>query len=415
MENMTAEILEHIRTHWSETVRFHPESEGTLLGLPHPYTVPCARDVFQELYYWDTYFASRGMALQKEAVQVRNNCDNFIFEIDRYGLVPNGNRTYFLNRSQPPFFGSLVELTLSLFPDDRAWLRHATAALEREMKFWREERRALCGLRHYGSNPDAEALAGFYHVAVERVGYPVEPSSEAERDAAALETLAEAESGWDFTPRFERHCPECGAIDLNSLLFRNGRILGELYRDLGDLEHSEDWHHRAEILQELVNGYCWNEERGVFSDYNFVAKRRNSILSAASIVPLWCGLATQDQAESTLAAVEKYLEFDFGISACERNQGSSRPLQWDYPNGWPPLQFMAIEGFDRYGLTAAAKRIAEKYVECVTRNFRKTGDLWEKYNVFDGTIDVQGEYQMPAMLGWTAGTFVFAATYLAEH
>ena len=76
---------------------------------------------------------------------------------------------------------------------------------------------------------------------------------------------------------------------------------------------------------------------------------------------------------------------------------------------------MAIEGFDRYGLTAAAKRIAEKYVECVTRNFRKTGDLWEKYNVFDGTIDVQGEYQMPAMLGWTAGTFVFAATYLAEH
>ena len=232
--------------------------------------------------------------------------------------------------------------------------------------------------------------------------------------AAAREAMAEAESGWDFNPRFERRCPDFAAIDLNSLLVRSRNELGELYRDLGDLERSDEWKHSAEIRKELIHCYCWNDRRGVFLDYNFVTKRHSNVFSCASLFPLWCGIATPEQAESTLYAVEHELECEHGLAACEKND-SGRVYQWDYPNGWAPLHFVAIEGLDRYGFTDAARRIARKYVDTVVRNFERTGALWEKYNVVTGSVDVKDEYKMPQMLGWTAGAFVYAADYLNGH
>ncbi len=411
---MTDEILEYIRKRWPETTRTNTADDGTLLGLPRPYTVPCARDAFQELYYWDTYFACRGLALQGFVEQVRNNCDDFIFEVEKFGFIPNGNRTFYLNRSQPPFFGSLIELVIRSSAPDRAWLRSAAAALEKEMSFWNHSRRSECGLNHYGSDADEKTIREFFDgCCVRRIGY--EPSlPEPERREASMESLAEAESGWDFNPRFCRRCRDYAAIDLNSLLHVSCSELSLLYRDLGDLDRSMEWAHRAEIRKILMNRYCWCEERGVFLDYNFAEKRHSPVLSCASLFPLWARIATPEQAASTLEAVERYLECEHGLAVCEKNE-SGRTYQWDWPNGWPPLHFIAIEALDHYGFTEAAVRIARKYVDTVTANFRSTGDLWEKYNVVTGTIEVKDEYTMPAMMGWTAGTFVFAADYLARH
>ncbi|MBS1370654.1 MAG: alpha,alpha-trehalase [Lentisphaeria bacterium] len=406
-------VLDYIAQGWEKTTRFNPVSEGTLIGLPHPYTVPCIRDSFQELYYWDTYFACRGMALQGRSELVRDNCEDFISEVNEFGFVPNGNRTYYLDRSQPPFLGAMIELTGAVCPEDRAWLRRAARALEVEMHFWKFRRRGECGLHRYGTNATEEELEAFYPCCVERLGYPENATPEQIR-AAAREAMAEAESGWDFNPRFERRCPEFAAIDLNSLLVRSRNELGELYRDLGDLERSGEWFHSAEIRAELIRCYCWNDRRGVFLDFNFAEKRHSKVFSCASLFPLWCGIATQEQAESTLYALEHLLECRHGLAACEPND-SGRTYQWDYPNGWPPLHFIAIEGLDRYGFTEAASRIARKYVDTVTQNFEKTGALWEKYNVVAGSVDVKSEYETPQMLGWTAGTFVYAADYLEKH
>ena len=406
-------VLDYIAANWGNTTRFNPVSEGTLIGLPHPYTVPCADGAFQEFYYWDTYFTSRGLALQGHPELVRDNCENLIYEADELGFIPNGNRTYYLDRSQPPVFGAMLELTGSVYPEDRAWLRRAARALELELHFWKYRRRDRCGLTHYGTDATEEQLMAFYPCCVARLGYPAEATEE-EMRAAAHEAMAEAESGWDFNPRFERRCPDFAAIDLNSLLVRSRNELGELYRDLGDLERSDEWKHSAEIRKELIHCYCWNDRRGVFLDYNFVTKRHSNVFSCASLFPLWCGIATPEQAESTLYAVEHELECEHGLAACEKND-SGRVYQWDYPNGWAPLHFVAIEGLDRYGFTDAARRIARKYVDTVVRNFERTGALWEKYNVVTGSVDVKDEYKMPQMLGWTAGAFVYAADYLNGH
>ncbi len=406
-------VLEYIRKQWPETTRTNTKSEGTLIGLPFPYTVPCVRDSFQELYYWDTYFTCRGLALQGGAEQVRNNCRNFIHLIETYGFVPNGNRTYYLDHSQPPFFGPLLDLNLQLHPEERRELPRAVAALEKEMDFWKYHRRDRCGLEHYGSDADRERMLEFYPCAEQRLGYPA-GADEATRLAAAREGLAEAESGWDFNPRFERNCPDYVAIDLNSLLYADRRLLAHLHRELGDLGRAGEWEHSADIRGQLINRYCWSEPRGVFLDYNFRTRRHSPVLSAASLYPLWARLATPEQAESTLDAVEQKLECKYGIACCEQYD-SGRNYQWDYPNGWAPLQLIAIESFDRYGFKEAARRLAGKYVDLVTANFRRTGDLWEKYNVADGSTEAKNEYGTPRMMGWTAGVFVYAADYLEKN
>ena len=70
---------------------------------------------------------------------------------------------------------------------------------------------------------------------------------------------------------------------------------------------------------------------------------------------------------------------------------------------------------DNYGFCREARRIAEKYLRVVIKNFQETGELWEKYNVVDGSIQVKNEYAMPAMMGWTAGVFVFCADFLGDQ
>lgn len=402
-------VLDFIAEHWSDFTRFTPVSEKEHLGLPHPYTAPLSDESCREFRYWDTYFISRGLALQNHFELVRDNCENFIYEINEMGMIPGVNRTDQLYHSQPPFFGAMLELTGTEAREDRDWLRRAARALEIELHFWKYRRRDRCGLTHYSSDASVEELEVFYRHCVEKLGYPPNASLAAVREAAR-EATAEVESGWAFTPRFGRRCQEFAAIDLNSLLVRNRIELGLLYRDLGDIERSDEWLHSAEIRKELIHCYCWNERRGAFFDYNFISKQHSAVFSCASLFPLWCGLASPEQAESTLRLVEQELECEYGLAACEKNE-SRYNCHWDYPTGWPPLQLIAIEGFDRYGFRDAARRIAEKYVETIVRNFEISGGLPEKYNAETGLAAPDGD----SLYGWTAGTFVCAADYLRKH
>ena len=81
---------------------------STLLPLPYPYVVPGGR--FREFYYWDTYFTMLGLEQDGQHALAVDMLKDFAFEIDQYHHIPNGNRSYYLSRSQPPFFALMVEL-----------------------------------------------------------------------------------------------------------------------------------------------------------------------------------------------------------------------------------------------------------------------------------------------------------------
>lgn len=401
-------VYDYIRENWQHTIRYETEDRGTLLGLPFPYTVPCKIEkTMQNYFYWDTYFTNAGLLKQGFVDLAKNNTDNLLFHLKKYGFVPNGNRTYFLDRSQPPYLTLMVRDVFEI-TQDKSWLREAFETLKIEYDFWEKNRKTTIGLnRHLHHASDDELVKFFDEELKGRIEFF--PKDRSEKIHIANHYLAEGETGWDFTPKFEGHAADFAKVDLNSLLYQVEMNFAHfsLVLEQGEETH---WSALAQKRQMLFSKFFWNEEIGFFYDYDFVNNRQSPIASLAGFHPLWTNMATQNQARAVKNNLTRF-EYDFGVAVCE-NSNQEIIYQWDSPNGWPPLFYIVINGLKNYGFEDDARRIAEKYVNLVVRNFQSTGDLWEKYNVFDGSIRVNNEYEMPAMMGWTAGVFVFCVHFL---
>jgi alpha,alpha-trehalase len=403
---VTAPLESFIQENWEKTIRTHRDDEGTLIGLPHPYIVPCLKHNFQELYYWDTYFACLGLIESGRTDLAIGNLRNFLYLVKRFGFIPNGSRTFYLNRSQPPYLAPLVQL-LGTKEFDRDLKAEIVGALKTEYAFWTSKRNSPNGLAHYGNHASREQLAQFFAEIRKRAN--LNGTAEEEQLRQSSHTLAEAESGWDFTHRFEHRCGDFCAVDLNSNLYLYEKLLGEFSTG----SEREEWESLAAIRRQRLTACCWNQEEGAFYDYDFVKGRFAKLLAASTFHPLWAGIATAEQAALIREKALPRLELGYGVATCEPG-ARDWICQWDSPNGWPCLQAIAYRGLARYGYWEDAIRIASKYVYVVWEGFRQTGDLWEKYNVSDGSAkgNAEGNETSPAMMGWTAGVFLDAVRFL---
>ncbi|MEE1280391.1 MAG: trehalase family glycosidase [Oscillospiraceae bacterium] len=401
-------VTEYIKDTLIKCIRENKEDEGTLIGLPYPYTVPCIGDSFQELYYWDTYFINRGLILSGLIEQAKNNAENMFTLIERYGFMPNGNRTYYLTRTQPPF---LSEMVVDIYAEtgDKAWLKRAVTYLEKEYDFWNKMRTTEMGLSQYlghmgnfetfDHNKGAQAY-------INRVKHRPEGKTD---EQLALQMHIGCESGWDMTERFEFAAEDFAPVDLNSLLCAMERNIAYFKEELG--ENGSAWTARYEKRLNLMKKHMLCD--GVLYDYNFKTDKIDSFFSCANLYPMWLGLLTQEEAEKT--ALQLYrLEAPYGIYAAEEVKASPYKVQWGYPNGWAPLHLIAIEGLLNYGLKEKALEIAKKYVLLVENCFEQYGDLWEKYNVKEGNINVisEGKIQARPMIGWSAGVYLYAKSVI---
>ena len=391
-------LRRYILEKWPQTVRetpFGSVSEGDrLIALPRPYTVPCTDTHFQELYYWDTYFAHRGLLLSGHLPLVLDNIENFIYLIDTYGFIPNGSHKSMLNRSQPPFFGLMLR-DVYRETGDKAWLAHAVAALTKEYAFWDTKRKSTNGLNHYSSDADEARFARSVKMYAERTGI----CHEGDSTYWGRNILAEAESGWDFCARFEGKCHEYNAVDLNALLWFDEKFLAFAARELGTGDGAE-WEEKATKRYEKMTKRMRGED-GVYYDYSYVEQKRSPVRSAASFFPYFVGMCDTDTGVDALLGA---LELPFGLQAAEPVAGTA--FQWGDQNGWACLQLVAVEGLLQLGRRADALRIAEKFVHTVEQTFTQTGKLFEKYNVQKGNADAVSEYGTPEMMGWTAGTYL---------
>jgi alpha,alpha-trehalase len=419
-----SEVRSFIHSHWQETVRHSPVDDETLLGLPHPYTIPTRKGAFQELYYWDTYFTCLGLLADGRSDLALANTRNLLAQVARFGFVPNGNRTYYLSRSQPPYLAAQVAL-VSAATKDPSLLREAIPLLEKENLFWTNRRDTPTGLAHHGQHATREELIEFFPTVRHRLGLP-HAIAEENLDLAAR-TMAECETGWDLNSRFDRRCPDFCPVDLNSTLWMQETLLARWT----SADRAAYWRDRAEQRRQRLNELCWDEDRGAWFDYDHVRCRRSGMWTAATFQPLWTGLATNEQARAVVRNALPKLEFAYGVSSVAPTSEPS-PFQWDHPNAWPCIQHLVMRGLVRYGYLSEARRIAEKYVSCVCRAFARTGDLWEKYNVLDGSHHTKEEagYLInpvnlascgaddsvtevpPSMMGWTAGAFIDAVNFL---
>ncbi len=418
-------LAAHIDALWpvlTRTPRAHPV-RGSLLPLPHPYVVPGGR--FTELYYWDSYFTMLGLADSGRGDLVESMTDNFAHLIEEHGHVPNGTRTYYLSRSQPPVFAMMTELSQA-HGGPRAL--EYLPQLRREHQYWMDgaeglapgqaRRRvvALAGgriLNRYWDDRDTPREESWGEDVATAAGSG-RPAGEVFRDLRAA-----AESGWDFSSRWLRDAPDGGAagaslaticttqllpVDLNAFLHKLESTIASLCRETGDHAGAGAFAARADARRSAMNELMWNRARRAYYDWDWAGGRQRECLTAATVVPLFTGTADAEQARVVADTVRRRLLAPGGLGTTERVTGQ----QWDRPNGWAPLQWMAVLGLERYGIAELAHEIRARWVHTVAAVYERESKLVEKYRLRNVAAELPtggggGEYPLQDGFGWTNG------------
>ncbi|HET7746317.1 MAG TPA: trehalase family glycosidase, partial [Vicinamibacteria bacterium] len=377
-----------------------------LLYLPRPYVVPGGR--FNEMYGWDSYFIQVGLLHDGEVGKARDMVENFLYQVEHYGTILNANRTYYLTRSQPPFLTRMV-LGVHEKAPDRAWLRRTLPAIDRYHRYWTTGPHLVpsVGLSRYydlGEGPAPEVVSdeldtsGLTHYDRVRAHYRVNDTTEYDlslyydRAADRLTPLfykgdrSMRESGFDPSDRFGpfsvdiiHHAPVC----LNALLYVMERDAAEIHRMVGDPAEARRFDALADERRAAVQRLLWDEESGLFLDYDFRNARRRRYEFATTFYPLWAGMATPEQARRVHENVRLF-EAPGGVLTSTRRTGS----QWDAPFGWAPLQMIAVGGLRRYGYHETADRLARRFVALVAKEFDEHGTIVEKYDLVRRESDV---------------------------
>jgi alpha,alpha-trehalase len=411
-----ADITRHIDSLWDQLTRSTKTAPrySSLLPLPEPYVVPGGR--FREMYYWDSYFTMLGFAESGRQDLAEHMVRNFAYLIDTYGHVPNGTRSYYLSRSQPPLFYAMVGL---LSPQDPAvsYARYLPE-LRREHAFWMEGEAGLKpGIAHRRvvAMPDGAVLNRHWDDADtprdESYREDAELARKTGRNAPQLyrDLRAAAESGWDFGSRWFAdgrtlatiNTTEIIPIDLNSLLFGLEQAIKAGCAHAKDTACVSEFTLRAAARRKAVNRYLWDAADGVYRDYGWVKQKQVPRVSAATVYPLFVAIADKPQAAAVARVISRDLLKAGGIVTSPLTTGQ----QWDAPNGWPPLQWMGVSGLRHYSILPLAETIACRWMSGVNRVYAENGKLVEKYDVVaTGRPGGGGEYPNQDGFGWTNGT-----------
>lgn len=411
-------LRRHIDTLWSVLTR-RPDSRtaGSLLPLPHPYIVPGGR--FREVYYWDTYFTMLGLVQAKRFSLVNGIMANFAYMIDSFGHIPNGNRTYYLSRSQPPFFALMVALAASHDSSVFITYRHELVA---EYNYWMQDADMLqpgTARRHVVKLPDGHVLNRYWDASNEprdesyREDVLAAIRSHQEKHKFYRNVRAAAESGWDFSSRWfadGRHMETiCTTslvpVDLNCLLYQLERTIATSCRMAGDTAEAGIYTRKAVLRKHEINKYCWNAAYACYTDYDWQHARPSAQITIATSFPLCFGIASVAQARMVAQKIQHSFLCYGGVATTLTHSGQ----QWDRPNGWAPLQYITITGLRRYGYRRLARTIALRWISYNRAAFRQTGKLLEKYNIEAHGNAAQaggGEYPLQDGFGWTNGVLL---------
>ncbi|PNF19664.1 Trehalase [Cryptotermes secundus] len=404
------------------SVKENPELYS-IIYVPHPVIVPGGR--FREFYYWDSYWIVRGLLLSEMYTTVKGMLGNFFSIVENYGCIPNGGRIYYSKRSQPPMLIPMVKSYIDA-THDMTFLKENIDILEKEFEYWMTnhtisvekdgKRYTLARYKDASSGPRPESYWEDVSSAAEAF------HTDDEKEAYYSELKAAAESGWDFSSRwFIQNATNKGTlidlktryiipVDLNSILYWNAKLLVEFYKDLDMPQKSEKYRGIAEEWLEAVTAVLWHDEVGAWLDYDTMNEIKRDYFYPTNVAPLWTGCYKEK--ETQIGKVMKYLQKTQimgnlgGIPTTLEHSGE----QWDYPNAWPPLQYIMIMGLDNTD-DEWAKRLAfemsERWVRSNYKAFNESGAMYEKYDAtIPGGYGGGGEYETQEGFGWTNGVIM---------
>ncbi len=388
----------YIAKYWRKLIRYHPQDNDNLIGLPRPYLVPSYEKGhefdYDELYYWDSYFMVQGLLDAEHKQLVSGILDDLLYLFRRFKIIPNASRTYLTSRSQPPFLTSFILDVHETYQLSEAWLVKAMeVAFEEYQTVW-------MGTRKPNARQVYRGLSRYY-------------------DFNYLPEIAEAESGWDMTPRFDHKALDWLPVDLNTLLYKYEMDFGRAAELVGKKTTAAKWIKVAKHRRRVINELMWDQGKGFYYDYNYVKQKPGTVASLAGFYPLWAGMASTEQA-TRLVKNLRHFEQKGGLATTDSPTLSQRvpvgqivpgmlntlPTQWAYPNGWAPLHFLIVQGLIRYHYHDDAHRIAMKWLRTNLGWFNEHGVFLEKYNVVQPNKPPQkGLYPSQTGFGWTNAVF----------
>jgi alpha,alpha-trehalase len=414
----SASVKEHIQKLWPFFTRKPDTIIGSsLIPLPFPYIIPGGR--FREVYYWDSYFTMLGLIESGKKDLMLNMIDNFSFLIEKTGFVPNGNRTYYLSRSQPPFYSLMVRLAAE--HEGRDLLKKYLPYLEKEYEFWmagsdsltknRKEWRRVVLVnrgkilnRYWDDKPSPRPESYKEDVAL---------ASHSEKDPIELyrNLRAACESGWDFSSRWLKdknhlesiHTTDIIPIDLNCLLLHLELTLAEAHKLSNNKEKEKHYTRQVRKRRASILKFCWDRKEKKFMDYDFKEKKSTGVKSLACAYPLFFRICPRKKSTLIKNGLIKDFLYKGGMVTTTEETGQ----QWDAPNGWAPLQWIVVKGLMNYGYHNEAAMISERWTKLNTAVYRISGKLLEKYNVIHPYLKgAEGEYPLQDGFGWTNGVFL---------
>lgn len=415
-EDISAEYVKSINTKPGILSLKLEKQNGEIKGVP--FVVPGGR--FNEMYGWDSYFESVGLLIDGKVHLAKAMADNFQYEIEQYGKILNANRSYYLTRTQPPFYSSLIREVYEV-TSDKKWLKaHLKTAIKEYETVWMVAGKRLTknGLNRYladgiGMPPECEAghfdsliqpLATVLNCSVTDYinNYQNGEINNPTLNDYFLNDRSVRESGHDTSYRIDGNCTHLNLVELNAMLYKYevdfAEVIASEFEDDFEGFSSSYWYEKAEKRKTLVNTLLWNETKGMYFDFNIKTNTQSSFIAATTFTPMWCKMASKEQADALVKNALPLLLQKGGIAgSTEKSRGTvskNRPQrQWDFPNGWAPHQMLIWKGLVNYGYKKETQELVYRWLYMITKNaVDYNGTIPEKYDVVAATHKVFAEY-----------------------
>eukprot|EP00834_Sanchytrium_tribonematis_P001191 NODE_27_length_39007_cov_1.590650.p6 type:complete len:560 gc:universal NODE_27_length_39007_cov_1.590650:6147-7826(+) len=398
----------------SRSTSENPWRLQTLINLPYPFIIPGGR--FREMYYWDNYFIVKGLLKSskrdpRHLYKAYGIIQNLLFMLKTYNMVPNGSRKYYLSRSQPPLLLWMINDYYE-FTGNKTLVLESIPVLEKEFSFFHKSRMKeivrngeKVKVFHYDCDSKLPRPESYYE------DYSLVSNSSVDKEQDLFRNIgAAAESGWDFSSRWfgtnfkDMFASDVIPVDLNYIMIKNYKLMVKFMKLQSLKYHSKINSYNSLLLmrEKQFHSIFFDIKHSTWYDI-LPDGRKNRKFYASNLAPLWC-LDVEDfmhhniNLGKILLSLEVFTTYQNGIPVSTQFTGQ----QWDFPNVWAPLQYWVVEGISKFN-TTLAKKLAHKYIGNIYCIWKKTGQIFEKYNCCKNEKGRGGEYEVQEGFGFTNG------------
>jgi alpha,alpha-trehalase len=433
IEGLIAVALQKIHTTWEDLLRENKtQGRDTLIPMPNAYVVAGGR--FREAYFWDSFWIMKGLIESGYGSTARGMLENFVSVYERYGIIPNGNRFYYLTRTQVPVFMEMVQLLEKNGLLDFQKLASSSGArtsngnsqspqvIEERIlnvaqsyykSIWKGTDRFKSEFGLFTYSDGAGGAKNYDKQVIRPESAMVEP-----RETEKHSQRVYAESGWDFSySRFGTEPQNWFPVDLNMMLLGYAQKLAVTLEKAGRSNDAAYFKKEASSLESHINKYLYDKTTGLYVDFNFVQKARSKVITAASFFAFYFEVYPKTdlykQAQRNLFRTLKP-HGDLGLHTTN-TKGKG---QWDGAWTWAPLVDIAFESLLRYGMLPEARELAfDNCLMMITTFYKNNQKFYEKYQSKDGSLTLPKDteiYGVEEGFGWTNGAVAKQLRYLAE-